>query len=231
MILSTLAAIASGLAAGARRGLLVKGGGALEVIGRVRIAAFDKTGTLTQGKPRVTDVLALSGTERSVLGLAAPRKHRPDDEGVTPASLSGAYLGRQRLDFLLTIMKAWQFSLDISANIGICGVGGRFEVPEEVAIVSDLVLNKRLVEALCRNRCVALLNSQMRRREGFREPHAQAIGNSSQFSLRLLMLVDEVRPKLTDLGRLPPPLAKPSHVLLLDLDLNVPGEERAISLA
>jgi Zn2+/Cd2+-exporting ATPase len=71
LILSTLAAIASGLAAGARRGLLVKGGGALEVIGRVRITAFDKTGTLTQGKPRVTDVLALSGTERSVLGLAA----------------------------------------------------------------------------------------------------------------------------------------------------------------
>jgi magnesium-transporting ATPase (P-type) len=138
LILSTLAAIASGLAAGARRGLLVKGGGALEVIGRVRITAFDKTGTLTQGKPRVTDVLALSGTERSVLGLAAPRKHRPNDEGVTPTSLSGAYLGRQRLDFLLTIMKAWQFSLGISANIGICGVGGRFEVPEEVAIVSDL---------------------------------------------------------------------------------------------
>jgi hypothetical protein len=125
-------------------------------------------------------------------------------------------------------MKAWQFSLDISANIGICGVGGRFEVPEEVAIVSDLVLNKRLVEALCRNRCVVLLNSQMRRREGFPEPHAQAIGNSSQFSLRLLMLVDELRPKLTDLGRLPPPLAEPSHVLLLDLDLNFPGEERAI---
>jgi Cd2+/Zn2+-exporting ATPase len=71
LVLSTPAAIASGLAAGARRGLLVKGGGALEAIGRVRTIAFDKTGTLTEGQPRVTDLLALSGTERTTLGLAA----------------------------------------------------------------------------------------------------------------------------------------------------------------
>ena len=71
LVLSTPAAIASGLAVGARRGLLVKGGGALEAIGRVRAVAFDKTGTLTEGRPRVTDVLALSGSERTVLGLAA----------------------------------------------------------------------------------------------------------------------------------------------------------------
>ena len=71
LVLSTPAAIASGLAVGTRRGLLVKGGGALEIIGRVRTVAFDKTGTLTEGRPRVTDVLALSGSERTVLGLAA----------------------------------------------------------------------------------------------------------------------------------------------------------------
>ena len=71
LVLSTPAAIASGLAAGTRRGLLVKGGGALETIGRVRTVAFDKTGTLTAGQPRVTDVLALSGSERTLLGLAA----------------------------------------------------------------------------------------------------------------------------------------------------------------
>jgi Cd2+/Zn2+-exporting ATPase len=71
LVLSTPAAIASGLAAGTRRGLLVKGGGALETIGRVRIVAFDKTGTLTEGRPRVTDVLALTGSKRTLLGLAA----------------------------------------------------------------------------------------------------------------------------------------------------------------
>ena len=71
LVLSTPAAIASGLAVGARRGLLVKGGGALETIGRIRAVAFDKTGTLTEGRPRVTDVLALTGSERTMLGLAA----------------------------------------------------------------------------------------------------------------------------------------------------------------
>ncbi len=73
LVLSTPAAIASGLAAGARRGLLVKGGAALEVIGRVRTVAFDKTGTLTAGRPRVSDILVFApdASERSLLGLAA----------------------------------------------------------------------------------------------------------------------------------------------------------------
>ncbi|MBI0539816.1 HAD family hydrolase, partial [Roseomonas sp. KE2513] len=71
LVLSTPAAIASGLAVGTRRGLLVKGGGALEAIGRIRTVAFDKTGTLTEGRPRVTDLLALNGSERTMLGLAA----------------------------------------------------------------------------------------------------------------------------------------------------------------
>ncbi len=71
LVLSTPAAIASGIAAGARRGLLIKGGAALEAIGRVRTIAFDKTGTLTQGRPQVTDLIPLAGTERSLLGLAA----------------------------------------------------------------------------------------------------------------------------------------------------------------
>ncbi len=71
LVISTPAAIASGLAAGARRGLLVKGGAALELLGRIRTVAFDKTGTLTVGEPQVTDVVAFEGMEDSVLSQAA----------------------------------------------------------------------------------------------------------------------------------------------------------------
>jgi Cd2+/Zn2+-exporting ATPase len=71
LVISTPAAIASGLAAGARQGLLVKGGAALETLGKVVTVAFDKTGTLTRGHPKVTDVIALSGSENDVLARAA----------------------------------------------------------------------------------------------------------------------------------------------------------------
>ena len=72
LVLSTPAAIASGLAVATRRGLLIKGGNALETIGRVRSIAFDKTGTLTEGKPRVTEVVPFGQLrQKQVLALAA----------------------------------------------------------------------------------------------------------------------------------------------------------------
>lgn len=71
LVISTPAAIASGLAAGARHGLLIKGGAALETLGKIGTVAFDKTGTLTEGRPRLTDVVAITGDEQGVLAKAA----------------------------------------------------------------------------------------------------------------------------------------------------------------
>ncbi|RUY49984.1 heavy metal translocating P-type ATPase, partial [Mesorhizobium sp. M7A.F.Ca.CA.001.12.1.1] len=71
LVISTPAAIAAGLATGARRGLLMKGGAVLEGFRRITAVAFDKTGTLTAGKPVVTDIMAYGRDERTVLALAA----------------------------------------------------------------------------------------------------------------------------------------------------------------
>ncbi|SCD23147.1 heavy metal translocating P-type ATPase [Brucella inopinata] len=71
LVISTPAAIAAALSSGARRGLLMKGGGVLETVGKITTACFDKTGTLTEGKPKVTDVLAGALPEDEVLRLAA----------------------------------------------------------------------------------------------------------------------------------------------------------------
>jgi Cd2+/Zn2+-exporting ATPase len=71
LVISTPAAIAASLSAGARRGLLLKGGSVLENLGKVTAVAFDKTGTLTEGSPKVTDVIGFDHTEAEVLTLAA----------------------------------------------------------------------------------------------------------------------------------------------------------------
>ncbi|HBQ7841326.1 Zn(II)/Cd(II)/Pb(II) translocating P-type ATPase ZntA [Klebsiella aerogenes] len=72
LVISTPAAITSGLAVAARRGALIKGGAALEQLGQVRQVAFDKTGTLTIGQPQVTRVIAAADAdENGLLALAA----------------------------------------------------------------------------------------------------------------------------------------------------------------
>lgn len=70
--LATPIAVLASIGAGARRGLLIKGGGVLEALSQVDVMLIDKTGTLTLGKPEITDVVAWDGfSEDRLLTLAA----------------------------------------------------------------------------------------------------------------------------------------------------------------
>lgn len=70
--LATPIAMLASIGAAAKRGLLIKGGKYLEILARADVLLVDKTGTLTEGRPQITDVVALNGqAEDVVLTLAA----------------------------------------------------------------------------------------------------------------------------------------------------------------
>ncbi len=78
IVISTPATVLSAIGNGARRGILFKGGVYVENAATVKAMAFDKTGTLTEGKPQVTDVVALNGSEDDLLALAAAAEARSE---------------------------------------------------------------------------------------------------------------------------------------------------------
>jgi Zn2+/Cd2+-exporting ATPase len=59
LVISTPAAILSGIANGARHGVLFKGGAYLDLAGTIDTVAFDKTGTLTEGRPRLLELVSV----------------------------------------------------------------------------------------------------------------------------------------------------------------------------
>jgi Cd2+/Zn2+-exporting ATPase len=75
LVLSIPSAILAGIAAGARRGVLFRGGAAIESLAEARRFAFDKTGTLTTGELRVERVETGKGSEERLCALGAALAH------------------------------------------------------------------------------------------------------------------------------------------------------------
>jgi Cu+-exporting ATPase len=79
LVLATPAAVLAATARLARRGVLVKGGAALERLARVDTVAFDKTGTLTEGRPELGDRVAFGGWDPSELLRLAAAAEQPSE--------------------------------------------------------------------------------------------------------------------------------------------------------
>ena len=90
LVISTPVTVVSGLAAAARRGVLIKGGVYLEQGRLLKYMAFDKTGTITHGKPQQTDLIVLgddAGKVKQLLLSLAGRSDHPVSQAMVQADL------------------------------------------------------------------------------------------------------------------------------------------------
>jgi len=118
--LATPTAIMVGTGKGAENGILIKSGEALENARRITTVVMDKTGTLTEGKPKVTDVVALGKMARKDLlryaAIAEKRSEHP---------LADAILAKAREE-KVTVPEATKF--EAIPGKGIIAKYGKIEI-------------------------------------------------------------------------------------------------------
>lgn len=98
----------SGIANGARHGILFKNGAQLETIGKVKAIAFDKTGTLTTGKPQVVHVMATHQESTAELLRVAAALESLSEHPLGDAIVQAAH--KQNL--------TWAAAIDVQAQAG-----------------------------------------------------------------------------------------------------------------
>lgn len=102
--LATPTAIMVGTGKGAENGILIKGEEALETTHKINTIVFDKTGTITEGKPTVTDVLTMGGTEPDNLMQITASAEKDSEHPLGQAIVAGAQ------DKGLVLLKADSFN-------------------------------------------------------------------------------------------------------------------------
>lgn len=90
LVIATPVAFVAGIGRAANMGILIKGGEFLETVGKVTTIAFDKTGTLTQGRPELTDIVAL---EPAMIGGTGRTGRSPEHEILRLAAIAEAGSG------------------------------------------------------------------------------------------------------------------------------------------
>lgn len=89
LVISTPVTVVSGLAAAARRGILIKGGAYLEDARRLKAIALDKTGTVTEGKPSLMEWQSWQEANRETVAHIAASLSARSDHPVSRAITAG----------------------------------------------------------------------------------------------------------------------------------------------
>lgn len=144
LVISTPVTIVSGLAAAARRGILIKGGIYLEEARKLKAIALDKTGTITEGKPRLVEWVVVDATTQTVRAeqvAAALAGH--SDHPVSRAIASGLQPN----------------AANVSNFTALAGRGVQAELDGNVYVLG----NHRLIEE--RGQCSSELEATLKRHE------------------------------------------------------------------
>ena len=88
--LATPMSVMVGIGRGAQAGILIRNAEAIEVMEKVTTVVVDKTGTLTEGKPRLTEVIAVNDTSENELLLAAASIEQNSEHPLATAIVNGA---------------------------------------------------------------------------------------------------------------------------------------------
>lgn len=104
LVISTPVTVVSALTAAARRGILIKGGSALEAARGLRVVALDKTGTLTTGSPALVQWRALNGADADAVAdvawQLASRSEHPVSRAIAAGLPAATHNGVQNLQAL-----------------------------------------------------------------------------------------------------------------------------------
>ena len=171
LVISTPVTIVSGLAAAARRGILIKGGVHLEQARRLRVLALDKTGTLTAGRPMlVAQRVLIDGVAQDAVWHQARSLASRSDHPVSQAIAQGLGGETATVD-------------DFAAEPG-RGVQGRIDG-------AALVLgNHRWIHE--RGQCTPALEAEMQRHEA--EGRTVSLLADERQVLALFAVADTVKP-------------------------------------
>lgn len=179
LVISTPASILAGIANGAKRGVLFKGGIHLEQTANIKAIAFDKTGTLTTGRPSLTVIRPTDGAdENELLQLAASIESRSEHP------LAGAIVKEAQARGL-KLSKATEFQAipgqGVEANLG----------EKTVWIGNERLFNER------RTRIPAELQAQVRELED--NGQTVMIVKVDKEWLGLLAVADTLRPDAAEI--------------------------------
>ena len=139
--------VVAAIGAATRSGVLIKGGGALEMLGGVRLVALDKTGTLTRNRPRVVRVESVPGVGRQeVLAMAAALEAR-SEHPLAPAILAAAPQAPAAVDVVAVPGNGLEGTIDdVAIRLGRPGYINPADMARQLAELQEEGVSVVLVE-------------------------------------------------------------------------------------